>query len=74
IKGQNVDFFRGYKFINLSTKNADGTLHYKAKMTFFLAGDDIKNADFKLDVFSKTEFDFEYKNLKIEVEGLPLKD
>ena len=73
IKGQNVDFFRSYKFINLSKKNPDGSLHYKAKMTFFLAGNNVKNADFMIDVFSKENFDFEYQNLKIKVEGLPLK-
>ena len=73
IKSASVDFFRGYKFINLSSANADGTMHYKMKATFFLAGEDVKNADFKIQVFAKTAFDFEYKNLKIEVEGLPLK-
>lgn len=73
IKSQTVDFFRSYKFVNLSTVNDDGSMHYKVKTTFFLAGNDVRNADFKIDVFSKIGFDFEYKNLKIKVEGLPLK-
>lgn len=73
IKGPGVDFYRGYKLVNVSTPNSDGTMHYKVKTTFFLAGQDIKNADFRIVIYSKTNFDFEYKNLKIEFEGLPLK-
>ena len=73
IKGQNVDFYRGYKMSNLSTANGDGSMHYKVKTTFFLAGNDIKNADFVIDIYSKVKFDFKYKNLKINIEGLPLR-
>ena len=40
---------------------------------FFLAGNDIKNADFIIDIYSKVKFDFKYKNLKINIEGLPLR-
>lgn len=73
IKGTDVDFFRDYKFSNLTTDNRDGYLHYKAKKVFFLAGNNIINAELKIDIFSKTAFDFEFKNLKIKIEGQPLK-
>lgn len=73
VKGGVVDFFRGYKLSNLSTPNAEGSMHYKVKTTFFLTGNDIKDADFIIDIYSKVKFDFEYKNLKIRVEGHPLR-
>lgn len=73
IKSHSVDFYRGYKMSNLSTANDDRSMHYKIKTTFFLAGNDIKNADFLIDIYSKVKFDFEYKNLKINLEGLPLR-
>ena len=73
VKGNTVDFFRGYKLSNLSTPNDDGSMHCKVKTTFFLAGYDIKDAVFKINMFSKVNFDIEYKNLRIEVEGLPKK-
>lgn len=73
IKGPSVDFFRSYKLVNMSTQNSDGSMHYMAKTTFFLAGNDVKDADFKINIFSKVKFDFEYKNLKVKVEGLPLR-
>jgi len=73
VKGDDVNFFRAYRFSYLSTKNEDGSLHYRAKTTFFFAGNNINNAELKIDIFSKTAFDFECKNLKIKVEGLPLK-
>lgn len=72
IKGPGVDFFRGFKFSNLSTDNGDGYLHYMAKTTFFLAGNDVRNAKLAIDIFSKTAFDFECRDLKIKIEGLPL--
>ena len=50
----------------------DGYSHYKAKTTFFLAGNDVRNAKLAIDIFSKTAFDFECRDLKIKIEGLPL--
>lgn len=43
-----------------------------AKTTFFLAGNDVRNAKLAIDIFSKTAFDFECRDLKIKIEGLPL--
>lgn len=71
MKNQSVDFFRSYKLSDLSTANDDGSMHYMIKTTFFIAGDEVKNADFNINMFSQVKFDFEYKNLKIKVEGLP---
>ena len=71
ILGPNVDFYRGYKLSNLSTSNGDGTNHYRVKTTFFLANYDIKSADFKIDLNAKTNFDIEYRDLKVKIEGLP---
>ena len=59
VKGNTVDFFRGYKLSNLSTPNDDGSMHCKVKTTFFLAGYDIKDAVFKINMFSKVNFDIE---------------
>jgi len=70
IKGPNVDFFRGYKLMNVSTPNSDGSMHFKVRTTFFLAGQDIKNANFRIVIYAKTIFDFEYENLKIKFEGV----
>lgn len=73
IKGQSVDFFRSYRFIYQTIPNGDGTMRFKTKTTFFLAGHEIKNADFRINIFPEVRFDFEYENLKIRIVGLPLK-
>ncbi len=73
IQGADMNFYKSYRMLNLSTERDDGWLHYRAKTTFFLVGNNTKGARLKTDIFSRDGFDFEFKNLKINVEGLPSK-
>lgn len=70
--GDNV-LYKAFRFSELSTDNGDGTRHFKARTTFFLAGTSVKGEDLDCYIFPQEEFEVEYKNINVTIEGLPLK-
>ncbi|MGN0033980.1 MAG: LTA synthase family protein [Candidatus Limimorpha sp.] len=70
--GHNL-LYKAYRFSELSTDNGDGTKHFRARTTFFLAGTPVKGEKLDCFIFPQNEFEIEYKNINVTIEGLPLK-
>lgn len=70
--GNNI-LYKSFRFSEMSSDANDGCQFFMVRTTFFMINKDVVDLPMQILLFPKEKLDIEYRDLKIKVEGLPLR-